>query len=185
MKKFLMALGIAAMMFSGSTARGNDIGEKLMLYIPNRIIDLFDIFSLNIGAGPVLRAELMATRACVVGGGIGLSCMLYKDYNRQYGVGIENGWYYQFICVGAAEQIRDHGSSWVSGFQNIFVGMPLPNERNFQFPDGPRDYWQIGGALGGLIVGEFYLHPLQIADFITGIFFYDLMEDDIVVDDFL
>ncbi len=183
MKKFLLILGVSALMFGGSAVRANDIAEKVLLYLPNRVIDAFDTFSVNIGVGPVLRAELMATRACVVGGGIGLSCMLYKDYNRQYGVGIDNGWYYQLICLGEAEQQRTAGSSLIMDYQNFFAGMPLPDERNYQLPDGPRDYWQIGGALGGLVVGEVYLHPLEIADFITGFFFFDLTGDDIVLDD--
>jgi len=35
-----------------------------------------------------------------------------------------------------------------------------------------------------VIEGELYLHPVEIADFVTGIFFIDLRADDYSMDSF-
>lgn len=183
MKKLFLMLGMSAMLFAGASVRGEDFVGKLMLYPANIVMDAIDIFSLNVGVGPVLRAEVAVTQACVFGGGVGLSCMLYKDYNRQYGAGVDNGWYFQFLCFGQAEQYRQGATTLVRDYQNCFSGVQFPLERNFEFPNGPRDYWRIGGALGAFGVAEFYIHPVEIADLITGLFFFDLKDDNIVSED--
>ena len=85
MKKFAFMLLLAVTAFSfAPSARANETIEKLVLYVPNRVVDLFDLFSVNIGFGPKAQLELMCTR--MVGGGfsVGTSAMLYKDCNRQH-----------------------------------------------------------------------------------------------------
>ena len=96
MKKFLFVLMIAVSAFSfAPAAQGNETIEKLVLYLPNRVVDMFDLFSCSLGFGPKAQAELMFTR--MVGGGVsvGASANLYKDCNRQYGWGLQNGWHWQ------------------------------------------------------------------------------------------
>lgn len=187
MKKLLLTLGVAAMLCCGGAAKADDnvILEKIALYIPNRIIDLFDCFSINLGVGPVLlRAELMATRACAVGGGYGTSYRLYKDYNRQYGVGIQSGWYYSLIFLGEEDMRRDRVAGSVRSYWETYAGVPEPFQRIYNPVDGQRDYWQFGGALGALIEAEVYLHPIEGFDFLCGIFFIDFKQDDLTFADF-
>ena len=96
MKKILLSVMLAGMMICGVSASddtGVNWGEKIALYIPNRIVDAFDCFSVNVGVGPTICANLMATRFINVGGSWGdVTYTLYKDYNRQYGGGIQQGW---------------------------------------------------------------------------------------------
>ena len=111
MKKFLfviiavLALAPAAVRADEPIMTRGELKDKLLLYIPNRIMDLLDIFSVNIGVGPVAEARLMATRYCDVGAGIGITAKLYKDFNRQYGLGVEEGWYWSFIFVSEEQYV--------------------------------------------------------------------------------
>ena len=47
-----------------------------------------------------------------------------------------------------------------------------------------RDSWAIGGALGFLVDGDVYIHPMEWIDFALGFFLIDIKNDDLVFDDF-
>ena len=51
MKKFLFGSLLCAAMFIGGAARANDILETVAFYIPNRIMDALDMFSVEVGFG--------------------------------------------------------------------------------------------------------------------------------------
>ncbi len=184
MKKLIMMLGVAAMLVTGGAAQGNEFAEKAALYIPNRIVDALDAFSVNLGFGPSIRAELMCTRAAVVGGGYGLSCKVFKDYNRQYGLGTQNYWYWSLAAIGEEDTRRDRFAGWTKSYWEAYAGFPLPDQRIYDMQDGARDYWQIGGALGFLVEGEVYIHPVEGIDWVLGFFFLDPKSDDLTFDDF-
>ncbi len=183
MKKLFLTLGVAAMLVTGGTAQGNEIVEKVVMYLPNRVMDTLDSFTVTLGFGPTIRAELMATRAVVVGAGwTGWVGKLYKDYNRQYGIGIQEGWYWSAI-VGEEDMRRDRTLGWVKSYWEARAGFPDPIDRIYEVQDGARDYWQFGGALGFLIEGEVYIHPLEGVDWLLGFFFIDIKGDDLTFDD--
>ena len=191
MKKSLFVL-LCAVMCGCCSVQGADFTEKLLFYVPNRIVDALDCFSLNLGVGLGVRAELQGTRAVTVGGGIQDNVFtLYKDYNRQYGGGIQSGWYWSLIA-GEEDMRRDPVFGWVRPYWDSFgwvdgdfsAGIPSPEGRSYDPIDGARDYWQIGGALGGLIFGEVYLHPIEGFDFVLGFFLIDFKNDDLTIADF-
>ena len=105
MKKLFFAVTIVCMTMFAAPAQlqagvGDVLVERLALYIPNLLLDALDSFTVNLGFGPVVEARLMATRAVDVGAGIGLSAKVFKAHNRQYGCGIEEGWYWSLIFAG-------------------------------------------------------------------------------------
>lgn len=73
MKKFLMIVGIAGLLFAGGAAKAdtNRILEKIVLYPANLVMDALDTFTVNVGIGPVLEARLQATSAIWGGGRVG------------------------------------------------------------------------------------------------------------------
>ncbi|MBR4956826.1 MAG: hypothetical protein IKZ31_03620 [Lentisphaeria bacterium] len=188
MKKILLSVMLAGMMICGVSASddtGVNWGEKIALYIPNRIVDAFDCFSVNVGVGPTICANLMATRFINVGGSWGdVTYTLYKDYNRQYGGGIQQGWYWQLICIGEENMTRERVFGWVRNYWEAGAGVPRPDDRVYLPRDGARDYWQFGGSLGFLISGEVALHPIEGFDFLLGFFFLDFKNDDLTFADF-
>ena len=194
MKKFIFAAAVAFGMLFSAPLQGAEksdaqefierLPEKLVFYIPNRLIDALDTFSVNLGAGLVAQARLMCTRAIDVGAGWGTTAKLYKSHNRQYGVGIEEMWYYSLISIGEEHYSMLNNSAWVDNYVEMRSGVPDPTVRTYDFFKGPRDYWAIGGSLGFLIDGDLYLHPLEIADFVLGFLLIDIKEDDLTLDSF-
>ena len=192
-KLFLAAALLSGIMFAmpvqGAEKNATEeffdrLPEKLVFYIPNRLLDALDMFSVNVGAGLVAQARLMCTRAIDVGAGWGTTAKLYKSHNRQYGCGIEEMWYYSLICIGEEHYSMITNSPWVDNYVEIRAGVPDPTVRTYDFFSGPRDYWAIGGSLGFLIDGDLYIHPLEWLDFALGFILIDIKQDDLTLDSF-
>ena len=184
MKRLLMILAVA---FAVNGVRADEInwGEKLALYLPNRVLDALDMFSFSLGVGPVVEARLMGTRVIDVGAGYSATTWkIYKSHNRQYGIGQEDGWYWSFIFIGEEEFCVRDGSLLVDKFVECRAGVPTPEMRVYDFFEGPRDYWAIGGALGFLVDGDLYIHPVEWVDFVLGWFLLDIRNDDLTFDSF-
>ena len=189
MKKLLLAAVLVFATFVCTPAKADEIStfnwpEKLALYIPNRILDALDSFTVHLGFGPVIQTRVMATRLCDVGLGFGVSCKAYKGYGRQYGFGIEEGWYWSFICVGQERYSMVDGTSLMHKYVEDRLGIPDFTTRTYDFVNGARDYWQFGGSLGLLLDGDLYVHPVEWFDLVLGCFLIDLRGDDLVFDDF-
>lgn len=194
MKKAIFAALVAAGMFLASPLQAAQpsaanefferLPEKLVFYIPNRLLDALDMFSVNVGAGLVAQARLMCTRAIDVGAGWGTTAKLYKSHNRQYGVGIEEMWYYSLISIGEEHYSMLNNSAWVDNYVEMRAGVPDPTVRTYDFFKGPRDYWAIGGSLGFLIDGDLYIHPFEWLDFALGFLLIDIKQDDLTLDTF-
>ena len=190
MKKFFAVLALCCC-FSGAMAaemipnRQTNWPEKFALYLPNRVLDALDMFSVTLGIGPVVEARLMGTRLANVGAGFSAATYkLYKDHNRQYGIGVEDGWYWSFVCVGDEEYHLREGSLLVDKYSESLTGIPTPEMRTYNYFNGPRDYWAIGGALGFIIDGSVYIHTVEWLDFALGFLMVDIREDDLTFDSF-
>ena len=190
MKKFLAI--IAAIFVAGSISAAEVVpgnrtnwSEKFALYIPNRLLDALDMFSVTLGVGPVAEARLMGTRLVNVGAGYSASTFkLYKDHNRQYGIGVEDGWYWSFIFIGEEKYRLREGSLLVDKYGESLAGIPTPEMRVYDFYTGPRDFWAIGGSLGFLVDAGVYIHPVEWVDFALGFLMIDIREDDLCFDSF-
>ena len=160
------------------------VAEKVAFYIPNLVVDAVDIFSISLGVGPVARIELMATEACRGGVRFGFAAQMVKQVNRQYGFGVRSGQQLSVIALGYEEESMFHSYGTVNAYDISLNGVPDVNDVLYDVNDGARDYWRLGGALGLLVEGELYLHPLEIADFVCGVFMYDLKGDDLSSESF-
>ncbi|MBE6356371.1 MAG: hypothetical protein E7058_04565 [Lentisphaerae bacterium] len=190
MKKFF-AIAIAMLTFSGAFAaeivpsKRTNWGEKFALYLPNRILDILDIFSVTAGVGAVAEARLMGTRLANVGAGYSAGTYkLYKDYNRQYGIGVEDGWYWSFVSIGEEDYRLREGTLLVDKYGESLAGIPTPEMRVYDFYTGPRDYWAIGGSLGFIVDAGVYIHPVEWVDLALGFLMIDIREDDLSFDSF-
>jgi hypothetical protein len=184
MKKISLIFICAIMLGTcGFSAKADDVWSKIALYIPNRVMDALDVFTVSVGVGPVARAELHATRAFAFGAGVGAEVMAVKGANRQYGVCREAGYDLSFAMFNKVSLVRDGQSRLIEPFEIDENGFPRPTQRLYEFYDGARDYWEFGGSLACGIAGTLAIHPIEIADFVTGIFFIDLKDDDITGED--
>ena len=184
MKKITIIAVCLFSMFFAPALKADSIGEKLLMYIPNRICDLLDIFSVSVGVGPTIRAELMATELIKVGGGVDFgSLRAYKDWNRQYGFGTQKGWYWSLICAGEENSKRWNTCLLAEDYHELRAGVPTPEMPVYDYYLGQRDFWKIGGALGFLVEAEVYINPIEWVDLATGFVRIDLRQDDIETTD--
>jgi hypothetical protein len=178
LKKFIALVAIVFAITAG-TATQAQVLDKIALYIPNRIVDTMDIFSISLAFGPTARGEVWCTRPFAFGAGTGILAKVAKGYNRQYGCGLESGSETNFAPITSeAKQVVDSVGS-MKDYDVYYTGAPNINERVYNFHEGARDYYSIG-MTGGLalfeVSGEF--HPVEIADFFSGFLFIDLKGDD-------
>ncbi|MBQ9089244.1 MAG: hypothetical protein IJY46_10755 [Lentisphaeria bacterium] len=188
MKKCLLVLMLCIASFSAVRAESFEEinwGEKLAFYLPNRVLDALDTFTVNLGVGATAEARLMFTRYCDIGAGVSASTFkAFKDFNRQYGAGVEEGWYWSFIFVGEEEYRVTEATALLDKYVECRAGVPSPLMRAYDLVTGPRDFWAIGGSLGLLLDGNLYIHPLEFLDFALGFFFIDIKKDDLTFDQF-
>lgn len=169
---------------TGSRTQESDgrIGDVLLWYIPNRICDLVDCISLEIGAGPNARVDVYLTHAFALGGGFGDSYLLGWD-RRFFGGEKRLGLFMNEFGSDGHFFFLEHQ---VYSHRNWFGNFPsFEEDRNgiIEFGSKPFsakyvDFWEIGVDVGLLVNVKVMVHPVSICDFITGLICIDLENDD-------
>ncbi|MDD3704399.1 MAG: hypothetical protein GX280_07965 [Lentisphaerae bacterium] len=184
MKKFLVGMSFAVVMLTGTAVQAQWL-EKVALYVPNRVIDLLDSFTLNLGAGPTLRGELRATHAVQIGGGFGYTAKLVKDINRQYGAALQEGWSWYVPGISSENIERRNQTRWVRNFYRETYGFPYPADEYYNYHEGACDYWEFGGTLGALLIeADVSVHPIEMVDALLGFILIDIKGDDLTFESF-
>ena len=178
-----MVLTVALIMASGSVAKA-EAGDVILLYIPNRIVDFMDMFSVTLGFGPAIGLEGQCTKWLALGGDVGPTAQMIKGINRQYGFAVQSGWDASFLMIGAENRDRQKATGSVKDYYFRGSGVPTPSDEiPYDFHKGSKDFWAVGGKLIALFDIQAYLHPVEIVDFILGWFFIDIKGDDFTADD--
>lgn len=151
--------------------------SRLAFYIPDRILDFLDIFSFNLKLGPQIGGSAWLTRGFQVTIYAGQTITFGWSQKRNLGIAEES---LAEFGIGPAVPIaisaRRVGTGQKTNIDGGF-GLHTPTQQLYQ---DYRDYWSSGSKAGLIIIGaEFEWHWLEIADLITGVFFYDLLDDDI------
>jgi hypothetical protein len=151
--------------------------SKVLLYLPDRILDLADIFSfdVHVGAGAFLNYHL--TRALQAG--IGLRAVTGLGWHTRRSLGnkssAESG--IALVALGAeASATTLAGTSGIFAGSETIAGLHRPSSPAYQVY---RDYWAIGASATIVYLGmEWDIHPVQIADFFAGWAGVDFLNDD-------
>ena len=154
------------------------IQGKLLMYIPNRFVDLFDIFSVSLDMGIAAGVTARLTYAFGLVGKAGSAASLIKGYNRQYGAALTEGYYGQFFFPMKADLLRPVTYGYVNMFWIEGWNYPFPSNPVFERKTGAFDYWAIEFGAICLVGAKVAIHPVEIADFITGLFLIDISGDD-------
>ena len=179
-------IGIA-MLFSASASvhAQSQWMDKVTLYFPNRILDILDAFSLNIGVGLTAHAGLRATHEVAIGGGFSATVQMVKDHNRQYGFARRDGAYSEIGPIVAVDMERRPAYLLVKEYFWDKEGLVTPSEEHFLPKEGVTDFWEIGGSLGlAVIEADVSIHPVEILDAVLGFFFIDITDDDLTFENF-
>ena len=154
------------------------IGRYLLYYIPNRLADASDMFTMELSIGGAFAAEMQATRYCQLGGSYGESWFVAKAYDRQFGVGHKDTNHFGLICFEKDITFVDETSEGMREYVIDFPQFAVADYHLDAFADEDVDFWKIGGRIGWIIGAGFGIHPVEIADFITGFFWLDFKNDD-------
>ena len=160
--------------------------DKVTLYFPNRVLDILDAFTLNIGVGLTAHASLYATHELAIGGGYSATAQMIKDHNRQYGFARRNGVYSEVGPFVATDMERRPAYLLVKEYWWDKDGLVTPSDEIPFLPkEGAVDFWEIGGSLGlAVIEADVSIHPIEILDAVLGIFFIDICDDDLTFENF-
>lgn len=150
---------------------------RALLYLPDRLLDLTDVASLDLHLGFGLYADVHATRAvqAALGArgvtGIGWHERRSLGLREQQDAGLVAGPFGALTTSG-----RLSGTSGIQAWSETLAGLEQPRDVLYQ---EVRDYWGAGAALTLLILGvDVEIHPLQIADFAAGWLTVDFLGDD-------
>lgn len=154
------------------------IQGKLLMYIPNRVADLFDIFSVSLETGLAIGVTARITYGFGLVGEAGSTGALIKGYNRQYGTALTEGYYAQFLFPMATNLQRPLTYGNVNPFWIEGWNYPFPSNPVFERGNGAFDYWAIEAGATCLAGAKVAVHPVEILDFITGFFLIDISGDD-------
>jgi hypothetical protein len=152
-------------------------GLKVLLYLPDRILDILDLVSFDVHLGPGLYANVHATRAVQVGaGGRAVGGIGWHDHRSLGFMGQgESG----LTFFGAGAQVYSGalvGTSGVFAVNNTLLGWHRPSSMFYQ---RMRDYWAVGLSLSAILVGaDVDFHPIEFADMILGFGTIDILRDD-------
>ena len=156
-----------------------NLGRYLLLYVPNRLADAADMITMDISIGGDVAAEVQATRYLQLGGSYGESYFMTKAYSRQFGFGHKDTNHVGFLFVEKDITFVNETTGSVKEYVIDFPQCATADRSLDAYRDKDVDFWKIGGRFGWVIGVGFGIHPVEIADFITGICWFDMSNDDL------
>ena len=157
------------------------LGERIVLYPVNRVLDLADLISLNVGIGPDVQANVHVTRAIQAGLGASSTARLGFNNHREIGFYRQAGAEVSFLALTAEYYDKANVSSWgsIKPVLHKVNGVSLPGHKVYR---ESRDYWAIGAHVPLLLASaEGEVHLKEVPDFLLGFFGVDLGNDDLGV----
>jgi len=151
--------------------------SRVFLYLPDRLLDLADIFSFDVHVAGGAYANLHLTRAAQFGlGGRSTAGLGWHDH-RSLGTLVQSESEATLPGVGAQAAVGlAAGTSGVQSFRDADAGVRGPSDELYQ---EYRDYWAVGvAATAGLAGVDFDFHPVELADFLVGFSTFDFLHDD-------
>jgi hypothetical protein len=151
---------------------------RLLMYVPDRVFDLLDLVTLDVHFGPGVFADVHVTRR--IQAAAGLRATLGVGVHEQRSIGLRNQSEAGVSVLTFGTQTvagTNIGTSGVQTGAESMAGLHSPSNSIYQ---DFRDFWAIGASVtAGLAGVELDLHPVQLFDFIGGIFFLDFSRDDL------
>ncbi len=151
---------------------------RVLLYLPDRILDLMDVATVGVHFGPGVFLDSHLTRGLQASGGFRSTGGLGLHEHRSLGFKAQAEAGLTVVAVGAQSYGGTLlGTSGVKGSADSMLGLHSPSARLYQ---DFRDYWAIGASATAAFIGfEFDLHPVQLVDLLAGFVGVDFLNDDL------
>ena len=153
------------------------VADTILMYIPNRIMDLLDIFSIKLESGATAKLRVRTTHAIGLGFGVGPAGMVEWGYARRYGAALDTFNEIFFLADGYYDLKREYTHGNLTEFWYEDQGMQFPGDALFT-QHKACDYWALELEVAALVGLKVAFHPLGLADFVCGIFCYDGISRD-------
>jgi hypothetical protein len=151
------AVPLPAPEVAGTPAATVSFGKRLLWYVPNRFMDLLDVFRFRVRIGPGLAAGMRVTD---------FGSFYFGHYTSIY-AGLPGPRNTQSVRLPV-------GAESLKGV--VFCGVDATDDTPYGPAYGPTEV-DVGVHLG--VVGvDAGLDPLEFSDFLSGFFFFDLKRDD-------
>ena len=154
-----------------------DWKQRVLFWLPNRLLDVLDLVKASVGVGPGMGFELYATENAWIGYETLRSWRLALD-GRASGV-YEEGHHREWHLGSRAGEHAQAGRIplWALKDMRPFEAPVRPGVP--AVPERLRDDWDIGIRAHLLLVGaEVLIRPFELFDFIVGLWGDDPGEDD-------
>ncbi|TGK14111.1 hypothetical protein EHO60_01850 [Leptospira fletcheri] len=157
-------------------AEESSLLAKFAWYLPDRILDLLDILSVNVKVGPQFGVSAWVTRGFQVtlytGNTVQLGWFQKRNLGYTEELSAEAG-------LGPVVPISISGRSMGTGSKDAYESFVFHSPRK-KIYQNYRDYWGMGVKAGVVMGGlEVEVHWLEFFDFLAGIFTFDLLYDDL------
>jgi len=158
---------------------GPSIGRVILLWLPNILLDITDIVSVDAGVGSETALEVDLTKYLGIGFAFGEKYFIQKGFSRQYGGGYSSGWDMQFLCFNTEKRYVEDTFGTTKRYYVGRKDFELADSANHTYRDKVRDFYAISVKAGWLAIINFEVHPIEIADLITSVFFIDITGDNL------
>ncbi len=153
------------------------IWAQLLLFLPDRLLDLLDVVTFDVHFGLGAFADVHVTRAIQASAGARATGGLGLHDHRSLGMKSLAEAGVSVLVLGAQSYSGGLvGSSGARGAAGSSAGLHEPTDPLYQ---SFLDYWAVGASVTAAIFGaDIEFHPIQLADFVAGWFWIDFLRDD-------
>jgi len=159
--------------------KGAGFLRRLIFYPIDRVFDVLDLITVDLHLGFGVFADVHATRAAQLAGGLRSLFGVGLHDQRSIGIKSESEMGVAALALGA-QTLSGSSAGFPAGTitaSGTTAGMHSPRGPIYQ---DYRDYWAIGASATVALVGAGVdLHPVQLFDVIGGIFLIDFARDDL------
>lgn len=153
------------------------MAARVLLYLPDRLLDMADVFSFDVHFGLGAYANVHFTRAAQAGGGF--RAVGGFGWHDQRSLGLQSQSIVGVSALGMGTQAFGAsmvGTSGVFSTGDAMVGLHRPSMEIYQ---DYLDYWAVGASVTAGIVGvDFDFHPIELVDALLGFTTLDILNDD-------
>ncbi len=153
------------------------LGGKIALYLPNRILDILDLITCEVGICLGVGAGFKATEYVSAGAQVSAGEVLI-GLNRRHlsGRGTVEGYIELFPVEARALMESRAYTGGIYSMMYTSAGLKKPEDKIFQ---RARDFWALSASTEALIVAtRVEVHPIEFWDFFAGWLMFDPLLDD-------
>ncbi len=153
-------------------------GRDVLLYIPNRLLDVSDLLTLRLGAGGPFAVKAKVTGFMELGGTHGPQYFIGKGFARQFGGGYQDGTDFGLFCCQTNKVfVEDTFGSFNEYAMDQEFG--LANCDLEPYNSDTLDFWSIGATAAVGVGCDAQVHLQELPDTVLGFVCLDPSNDDL------